>query len=128
MNLMQARELGNLLRGRRLELGLSTHQLGAQVGVRQSTIVRIEKGRFASPRPDKLARIAKALGITSTDIYAQAGYLVRDELPSLGPYLSAKYPNMPEEAVAQVLQLFQELAARHGGGPNERSATSWRRP
>ena len=102
MNLMQAQELGNLLRGRRLELGLSTHQLGAQVGVRQSTIVRIEKGRFASPRPDKLARIAKALGIRSTDIYAQAGYLVRDELPSLGPYLSAKYPNMPEEAVAQV--------------------------
>ena len=128
MNHVQARGLGDLVRGKRRELGLSTHQLGAKVGVRQSTIVRIEQGHFASPRPAKLSGIATALGISLADVYAKTGYLVPDELPSFEPYLSAKYPNMPSDDVAQLTRLFHELAAQHDVQPEpaatERSANA----
>jgi transcriptional regulator with XRE-family HTH domain len=119
MNHEQAKELGGMLRQRRQELRLSTHQLGAQVGVRQSTITRVEQGRFASPRPAKLASIARVLGLSLADVYARAGYLVPDELPSFEPYLSAKYRNLPETAIAELVRLFDELAAEHGESPPE---------
>jgi transcriptional regulator with XRE-family HTH domain len=114
MNQEQAKELGEMLRQRRKELGLSTHQLGAQVGARQSTITRIEQGRFASPRPAKLAGIARVLGLGLADVYARAGYLVPDELPSFEPYLSAKYRNLPAAAVTELVRHFDELSTRHG--------------
>jgi transcriptional regulator with XRE-family HTH domain len=125
VNQEQAEELGKLLRERRQELGLSTHQLGAQVGVRQSTILRVEHGRFASPRPAKLARIAEALSLDLADVYARAGYLVPDGLPSFEPYLTAKYGNLPETAVMELVGHFDELVARHGVDPvpEERTAT-----
>jgi len=125
VNQEQAKELGKLLRERRQELGLSTHQLGAQVGVRQSTILRVEHGRFASPRPAKLARIAEALDLSLADVYARAGYLVPDGLPSFKPYLAAKYRNLPETAVMELVGHFDELAARHGAdpGPKQEGAT-----
>jgi transcriptional regulator with XRE-family HTH domain len=57
----RAAALGQHLRTRREELGLSTRQLSAQAGVNDVTIVRIERGEFAAPRPDKLSRLADAL-------------------------------------------------------------------
>lgn len=109
----EAKELGALLREQRKKLGLSTHQLGAQAGMRQSTITRVEQGMFASPRPDKLARIAGVLGLSLADLYARAGYFVPDELPSFHVYLPAKYRQLPPAAVAQLVELFHELAAKH---------------
>jgi transcriptional regulator with XRE-family HTH domain len=121
MSQEQAKELGGMLRQRRQELRLSTRQLGAQVGIGQSTILRIEQGQFASPRPAKLARIARALGLSLADVYARAGYLVPDELPSFEPYLSAKYRNLPKAAVTELARHFEELSARHPV-PHERRA------
>jgi len=110
----EAKELGAVLRQQRKKLGLSTHQLAAQAGMRQSTITRIERGQFASPAPDKLARIAAVLGLSLADLYARAGYFVPDELPSFHAYLPAKYRELPAAAVAQLVELFEALATQHG--------------
>jgi len=109
----EAKELGAVLRQQRKKLGLSTHQLGAQAGMRQSTITRIERGQFASPAPDKLARIADVLGLSLADLYARAGYFVPNDLPSFHVYLPAKYRQLPPEAVARLVELFEKLAAKH---------------
>ena len=63
-----AARLGELIRRRRQELGMSTHELGERIGASNSTVVRLEQGAFAAPSPDKLARIAEVLGITLADI------------------------------------------------------------
>ena len=47
------------LNQRRIERGLTQHQLGQLVGVRQQTIQRIESG--ASHRPRHIIEIAEAL-------------------------------------------------------------------
>ena len=55
------------LRSRRLLAGLTQVQLAAKVGVHPITMVRYETGAIGI-RPDKVARLAKALGCTILDI------------------------------------------------------------
>jgi transcriptional regulator with XRE-family HTH domain len=109
----QAEKLGKHLRKRREELGLSTHRLATKAGVTQPTVIRIEQGKFAAPRPDKLARIAGVLELKLADLYAHAGYLVPDELPSIESYLVAKYGHLPESAREELAGLARELTEKH---------------
>ena len=94
MNESQAQALGAMLRARRKELGYSTYQLAEAAGVRNSTVVRIELGRFAAPSPEKLARFAEELEMSLGEVYAKAGYIVPDDLPDFDTYLSKKYPEL----------------------------------
>jgi transcriptional regulator with XRE-family HTH domain len=110
----QAAELGQVLRTRRQALGLSTRQLSALSGVNDITIVRIELGRFAAPRADKLAKLADALGLRLADIFALAEYVAPSQLPTLQPYLRSKYRDLPPEALADIERYATRLAKRHG--------------
>ena len=116
MNQEQSKSLGELLRQKRKELGYTTYQLADAAGVRNSTVVRFEQGKFAAPRPDKLARFASLLELPLADVYARAGYLVPDELPTFEPYLKTKYQDLPATAIGELNQLFKELAVRYGLG------------
>jgi len=110
----RATALGHVLRARREELGLSTRQLSAQAGVNDVTIVRIERGEFAAPRPDKLSRLTDALGLRLADIFAMADYVAPTQLPTLAPYLQAKYPGLPDDAVAAIGRYAARTAKRYG--------------
>ena len=114
MDQEQSKALGELFRQKRKELGYSVYQVADAAGVRSSTVVRFEQGKFAAPRPDKLARFASLLGIPLADVYARAGYLVPEELPGFESYLKAKYRNLPAAAVIELKKLFEELSVRHG--------------
>lgn len=83
-----------------------------------ATIVRIEQGAFAAPRPDKLSRIAEALGLSLADVFALADYAVPDDLPSFQPYLRSKYRDMPPEAVDDLEKAFQRIVRKHGYQPD----------
>ena len=117
MNPEQARELGRQLRARRDELGLSLRDLERQTGIDNGTIVRIEQGAFAAPAPDKLSRIAEALGFNLADVFALADYSVPSELPSFSPYLRTKYRDLPAPAVEELERSFQRITKRHGFDP-----------
>lgn len=113
----QAVRLGTLIRSRRQELGMSTHELGERIGTRNSTIIRFEQGAFAAPSPEKLAGIAEALRISLADMYGHAGYVVPNDLPGFHAYLPARYRDLPQEAVQELIDLFETLVARHGPQP-----------
>lgn len=51
------------LKQRRIELGLTQHQLGSLAGVKQQTIQRIESG--CSHRPRNIIEIAEALSCSA---------------------------------------------------------------
>lgn len=82
-----------------------------------ATIVRIEQGAFAAPRPDKLSRIAEALGLSLADVFALADYAVPDDLPSFQPYLRSKYRDMPTGAVDDLNRAFERIIRKHGYQP-----------
>jgi hypothetical protein len=71
----------------------------------------LEHGVTRAPRPDKLARLAEVLGLTLADVAGTAGYLVAGDLPSFGPYLIAKYPELSEAAMTELTRRFKELRA-----------------
>jgi transcriptional regulator with XRE-family HTH domain len=110
----QAKQLGKYLRSAREARGWSARDLAERSGVPDSTIVRIEQGIIASPRPDKLSKIARALGLSLAEVYGRADYAVPSGLPTLRPYLRAKYRDLPPEALRQIEAYAERLAKRHG--------------
>ena len=110
----QAKSLGDLLRQKREALGLSTRQLGDIAGLDGTTVLRFEEGAFAAPRPDKLARVAEALGLSLADVYAMADYAVPADLPNFRPYLRTKYRTMPSEDLEKIEAYAERLARKHG--------------
>lgn len=114
----QAKELGQRLRARREELGLSLRQLAERAETTDTTIIRIEQGAYAAPAPDKLSRIAEALGLSLADVFALAEYAVPGDLPSFQPYLRSKYRDLPPEAVDDLNKAFARIVRKHGYDPD----------
>jgi transcriptional regulator with XRE-family HTH domain len=122
----RATGLGQLLKAKREERALSTHRLAAAAGMDQATIVRLEAGSIAAPRPDKLSRIALVLGISGADVFALAGYTVPTDLPSLRPYMQAKYDGLLDEDLDRIETYVARIAKKRGASfkdePASRSA------
>jgi transcriptional regulator with XRE-family HTH domain len=107
-------KLGRAISRHRKAAGLSQAALANKIGVPASTVFRLEKGEFGMPDPDKLTRLAEALGIEAEELYALAPY---PDLPDMAPYLRAKY-GMSDEAVAEAEAFFASLKKRDKrGGP-----------
>jgi transcriptional regulator with XRE-family HTH domain len=83
--------LGKLIARERERQGLSLETLGNAAGGTRATIMRLERGEFGRPDPEKLQRIARALDLDVEDVFALAGYIPSDALPNFGPYLEAKW-------------------------------------
>jgi transcriptional regulator with XRE-family HTH domain len=110
----QGTQLGQLLKARRETSGLSTHRLAAAAEMDQATIVRLEAGSIVAPRPDKLSRIAQVLGISGADVFALAGYAVPTDLPTLRPYLFAKYRELLAEDIDKIEAYVARIAKKRG--------------
>lgn len=119
MDEQQAKEFGGYIRARRAELGLSTRQLAAAVGVDMAQIVRWEQGKVAYPRADLMEPAATALKVPTSDLLTLAGYPVARKLPSLRPYMRAAYKDLPPEAVDELEALVTKLQREHGSGPTD---------
>jgi transcriptional regulator with XRE-family HTH domain len=68
--------LGQVIRTRRLSLGLTQEELAARIGdgVRQAEVSRLECDRVTLPRRRRLERIAAALEIPLGQLLANAGW------------------------------------------------------
>jgi len=110
----RASQLGQLLKAKREECGLSTHRLAAAADMDQATIVRFEAGTIAAPRPDKLSRLAEVLGLSSADVFTLAGYTAPTDLPPLRPYLLAMYPDLRGDDCDQIERYVNRIAKKRG--------------
>ena len=53
-------------------------------------------------------------------MFARAGYLVPDDLPSFHVYLPAKYRELPQDAIDELVAQFEALLAEHAVRPRSR--------
>jgi transcriptional regulator with XRE-family HTH domain len=117
----QARRLGQFISTRRQQLGLSMRQLAREIDANIATISFLEAGTHLSPQPDTLRAIARVLGVPIGDLFVTADWLPANELPTLKPYLRAKYQDLDEQAIADIEAYANQRAQRHGGtGPVNR--------
>jgi transcriptional regulator with XRE-family HTH domain len=110
MNPKRAQALGAYLKDRRSALGLSTRALASLCNVNMATIVRLEQGAFIDPRPETLRAVAEGLGVSPSELLILAGYVLPEDLPSFDSFLRAKYPELPNSAIAEL----ESVAKRHG--------------
>lgn len=122
MPTQNAKKLGRLLEKHRKALGLSQEKLGAKVGLPASTILRLERGEFKAPSPEKLQRLAVALEVDFEDLFALAGYGTPEGLPGLPIYLRQKFDDLSDDGVARVERYVERLRKEEEqGGPSGKS-------
>lgn len=114
----QAATLGTMIKQARESLGLSARELADRSGMADSNVIRLERGDIANPRPETLKSLADTLKLDLSDVYAAAGYLQPQGLPSFAPYLRSKYADLPKSAQRELEQSFARIAAKHGYDPN----------
>jgi transcriptional regulator with XRE-family HTH domain len=111
-------ELASLLLARRESLNLSAREVARRAGVDVGVVIRLERADNPRPRLENLKAIGEVLGIPAADLYAAADALPVGQLPSLRPYMRAKYRDLSDEALAEVEAFIDELTAKHGtAGP-----------
>src|SRR5258708_30313310 len=84
-------KLGAFVKARRTAKGLSLNQAERSSGVALTYWSRLERGDLKTPSPRHLAAIARAIDVPLEELYGLAGYILPEGLPSLKPYLRAKY-------------------------------------
>lgn len=83
------KEVKDIIKERREEMGLSLNDLGEKVGVNPSTIMRWEKGDIANMKRDKIAALAKALDLSPAVIMGwEDPYKYPEELQHLIHYFN----------------------------------------
>lgn len=78
----ESRSLGEAIRLRRVEMGMSQEELAERIGpdVRQSDVSRLERGKILFPRLERLNQIASALGISVGALLIEAGWFTDEEI------------------------------------------------
>lgn len=111
-----AQQFGAYIKCLRAEQKLSIRGLADKAGMDSGGLTRLEHGKFL-PHPDTLKALAMALQVPLADMFVMAGYVIPYDLPSITPYLRARYSSLPEEAIASADDYLQKLIDEYGMDP-----------
>jgi transcriptional regulator with XRE-family HTH domain len=113
----KAKALGELLATQRTERGYSIRQLAAKAEIDKSTLARLEQAKLLAPQTHTLRALAQALEMPVSDVFTAAGWLSKDELPSFRPYMRAKFKDLDEDAIEDLVRYAERLSKRASIGP-----------
>jgi len=110
----QPETLGEYVRQKREEAGLSQRQLAQEAGVSFSNISRLESGFHTNPSPGLLKNIADVLDIDLAELLGYLGIAVTGT-GSLNDYLRRDY-DLPDEGVAEAKKAIEQIAQKYRPG------------
>lgn len=110
--------VGEYVRQRREEAGLSIRELARRADIDFTHLSRIEKGE-KRPTAESLQKIGDALGIDSGELLAYAG--IHPSLPEPRAYFRRKLGVDADEAevLARLIEDYQANKRKEGGGNHE---------
>ena len=79
--------IGELIRKRRKELGLTLEQVGNAVGVSKSTVKKWEDGNIGQMKRDKIAKLASVLNINPLDLLDENKATESTDIPANKMYM-----------------------------------------
>ena len=109
----ERRQLADAVRTARQARGLTAREVARRAGVDVGTVTLLERCKIRQPRVENVRAIAEVVGLPLADVYSMLHWLPSDELPSLRPYMRAKYRDLPEDALAEVESFVEQLSRRH---------------
>jgi transcriptional regulator with XRE-family HTH domain len=112
MNDAQAVRLGRLLAQARRNKGLSLRAAAEIAGVEHIWLTRVEQGFFNQPAPERITRVAEALGIDPERIDRITKGHVSNSLPGVRTYFRAKY-DLTAEEIDQIEHTVTEIQHNH---------------
>lgn len=95
--------IGQLIRDKRINLGLSQKRLGVLSSLSDSEIMKIETGERKKPNLDNLCRIAQALNIHPLEMMVCAGYINQKDCHPLTKLKGIEKLNDNEIAYVQLM-------------------------
>lgn len=104
--------LGTFVCQARERAGLSLRNLEAITGIPRMKLNRLERDLKIENNADVLQRVAEALELDSDDLFALAGYRPSEKLPSLTPYLRARY-HLPPKALAAASEALRDILDKY---------------
>jgi len=109
--------IGQLIRERRLALGMTQEQLEQRTGVSQTYISQIERGHTQRPEPATLRALSSVLGVPLRDLEIAAGWIVVETVIRDGVgievtgCLPARASSVPEEDDPMLVRVLPEMLA-----------------
>lgn len=111
--------LGQYLEKGRQNAGMSLRQLSAASDVPTTTLRRILDNEVESPSVEHLQRIARILELDEAEIFAFIGVTPPKGLPSVAPYLRAKY-KLQGEALNDATEEILKIINKYDGTPPDK--------
>src|SRR5690348_8727429 len=110
-------QLAETIRKARQKRGFTAREVARRAGVDVGVVTKLERCEIGQPRVENVRAIAVVLGIPLADVYAMLHWLPATELPTLRPYMRAKYTNLTEADVAEVERFISGLTQKQRTGP-----------
>ncbi|MBV9857243.1 MAG: helix-turn-helix domain-containing protein [Streptosporangiaceae bacterium] len=104
--------LGAYIRAGRERANFSLRNVEQVTGIPRNTLHRLEVDEIDKPDARMLGTLANALELKVADLLAFIGMTPSQELPSLAPYLRAKY-KLPPDAAAEADTRIREILDRY---------------
>jgi transcriptional regulator with XRE-family HTH domain len=92
--------------------GWSGRQLSTATGLTHTWLLKLERGEYLSPAPDRLARLAEALGIDGERIDRVTHGHVSTSLPGVRTYFRTKY-DLSQEEIDQIEDTVNQIQRNH---------------
>lgn len=109
--------IGEKIRARRIELNMTTEELGEKIGVQRSAVSKYEKGRVEL-KAKQIQEIAKALDVLPVDLLDD----IDQNLSNDEERLITAYRQASEEIKGAALAMLEDSAAKNRKTPAQGSS------
>ena len=107
MGVTKAERLGATIRDLRYRSGLTQAQLAYRAGVGEKTLKRLEAGKTDTPRPETMAAVAGALGMSPRELFSAVEEPDASEEAAPPPPAIHQLPRPPQNFTGRVRELAE---------------------
>ena len=108
----QAKRIGRMIATARRNRGWSLRRLSTESGISPPWLLRLERGEYTTPAPERLIRVADALHVDPERIERIVKGQISENLPGVRTYFRAKY-DLTLEEIDEIERTVQAVQRSH---------------
>jgi transcriptional regulator with XRE-family HTH domain len=110
----QAQRIGRMITTARRNKGWSLRRLSTESGISPPWLLKLERGEYVTPAPERLIRVADALHLDPERIERIVKGQMSENLPGMRTYFRAKYDLSPDE-IDEIERTVKDIQHKHEG-------------